>query len=914
MVGFAASPVPEPMPQEQPAPRASLAELARKGRVRRETIRLATEAMGLDQPPAARTRTSSASGEPDARASVDGGGAEGTAAPKETKSRAAQGSRTTGACNQQVVANEDGASAASAGAASAQNPPLGGRGTSTGAGKAPSAGPIGGTEQAAPEAWCVVGPDRAPRNGGRSPLHPSAGASKGVEQNFGGRALDFGAAHQPESSRTGKQPASSEEGSKSRAIGGSPSKGGASGSLPTGALTERLLASGGRLADLAVPLQMLDIVEMEDVSMYGLQELSESLLEVKYILSKTMFKRLRNFIGESAKHALSEDEERRAPKTSSRKEMADMSKAMSKKPSGVLGKARFEFETSEVMKPTDKPMPKPVSKAEGTWDWSDEEETRHESVELPLWVKWPRLGPLLSLLSQTELGGIASLLLSLLKMNNIEVISEDDTELIAEQVEFNVLTDLCESYAPADFQPKEDGVRGVRAHVRELVSKRASMLKAKAADEAKAAEAKARADAADRARRLQWEVEGAPRGANSKPRTLEYQRGQERIKAVAHDETAREMLEKLRDAIGVGNGESAFLELKGECEVGCAPLANLLHHQDIPQPAGASSVPPGLGSLAACVGHVGDVEAWTAVAAIDVQNYFFKSVARVKLNKSAMDAIDNERLARAAYFGQLTGTGTATGAFKLSEITNPSDPSTIVSGKAKQNVEEARKLLDRIWPVAAAIAAGQPRDRAVHDTFADVHRKCLPEDGSSKVSPDLVDAVYGSFLRKYAEMWSHFQTASVSMPTCAKAWQAAQETATVRDAWQHDMQREITELRGKLGERDTELRTLKTLVQAVEARMKRVEQKPSPRSDPSPTQTPAAPHSKDDLIKLKGDAHHSEVRSKQARAAADKAKADGAADADALETTAVAKAKEAEAAKTALATAKGANLAQTQTK
>ena len=740
----------------------------------------------------------------------------------------------------------------------------------------------------------------APLSQGAGYLAAAVGAPAG-QQGFGGYASAA-------TGSVGPALAYAEHGACIAPAGNTAAGDGAQGAVgararPTGTLIDALSAAGGSLTELIVPFGAIDLVQLADVELYDLEELKEQLsLQAGFSLSATMYKRLKRMLrehGVAASKAQAREEARQVAATAAKATRKGKAPAAAAS-GGVAGAAAAALAVgdAQVLMPGD--------------DSSDEDmpPTRAGS-SLPAWARLPRLEMLLShpgsIFSLTEL---MSLLVSILKMAKHEPFDANSGEVTAEQVEHNVLAEMCDPELEVEaFVPAAEGPRGVRLHVRELLGTQATAVNRAAEKErAAAAEAKAKADAAERARLLQR----LP-GGTTKARSLEHQRAHERIAAVVENEGALEMISKLQASIKKANGETAFLDLKAEGEAQFVELANLLHHEDIPLPQGTSQSSE---SLSACLGgHVGDTAAFVAVAAVDVQMHFVKAVTRAKLNKSSLDSFDNERLAKAAHFGRLTATGSATGQFKLSELTNPGDTTSIVSGKDKR--VEARRLLDRMQPVSAALAAAHPRDRTVYDTLGHVHRRCLPEDGSETLSPEVVDAVYGTFLRTYADMWSQFQTSLIELPTCEAAWEAAQGTTNVKDAWQREQQRDLADCKKKLAERDAEIKQMKTQISAIDARLKRVEQKPAREPSGTTREQPGEggkklvlnPRSSQEVNNLKNDAWRARCAQRDAEQKADTAKAAKAADADELAKAATEAKKVAAAATQAHENAKADNAA-----
>ena len=687
-------------------------------------------------------------------------------------------------------------------------------------------------------------------------------------------------------------------------------------SPPGGSLQTILVAAA--CAPLSAALAQLEMFEPSDLEMTSLDELQSDLSAIGFVLSKAAWKRMRQALGtlDARGRDVPADAATRAPAAAAREAapaIPTAARAQPTKPAQCRGAASIATAaaaaTAGVGLATGDVV---VDPAKGVATAAPA-----EAPARPRAHEWseghPRLSRLLTLLSPEE--GMSKALLALfaniLAIAGIGAFEPASGELMAEQIEHSVLEPLDRFAAAAEggesesgFEPREDGARGVRAHVRGLMK----MRDAYSAARERAAREEASQRESDLASVRLWGGEGAAGAAAKAPpgKTLEHTRARERIDAVVQDPEARKALQELQNAVHVPKGEQAFLDLKETSERSCEALANLLHHEDVPQPSSgmlSAAKARGLAGLEAAIGGaVGRAEmaAWVACATIDVQQYFFKAVVRCRLKGQTLDNVDSERLVKAAYYGKLAPSGVATGAFKLSEVTNPSDTTSIVGGKGKEG--EARRLLDGLQPVAIALAAAHPRDSTVHETLGLVHQACVRGDGvDSKVVPEIVDAVYGSFLRQLSEDWSHFQTAAIAMPTVRAVWEAAEGAPSVKHAWQQHTRREMGELRAAHAASAKDAREAKELCKGLAERVKRLESRQSTQPQPGGGK-PGAPTASSKQ-KLKDDVFYSGKRLETAKKEHETAVAAGGSDVAAKKTAMDKAAKEAKDAKAALAAA-----------
>ena len=303
--------------------------------------------------------------------------------------------------------------------------------------------------------------------------------------------------------------------------------------------------------------------------------------------------------------------------------------------------------------------------------------------------------------------------------------------------------------------------------------------------------------------------------------------------------------------------------------------------------------------------------AWCVKAVVDIQSYFFQQGSKKHLKNRVVNSVDVERLLKAAFFGEISTAKSASGVFSLSELTNPSDPSVLVSAKATE--AEIRTAVTSISALGVALAAAHPSDPSVHNVIAEVTAACQPETASGPMTGTVVNAALGSFMREYSVMWSDFQTNRVACPTAEAAWEEARKDNAVETAHRKEISLSVVELKANDAKNQKVIKELGDKNKSLEERLKRLEQSAASRgggggggaTTQSGTQAAAAGAVPSGAFKaLKDDVFHAKVRAKEAKAESEAADAESAADAPAKK----AAAKDAEAklvkAEAALAKAK----------
>ena len=277
--------------------------------------------------------------------------------------------------------------------------------------------------------------------------------------------------------------------------------------------------------------------------------------------------------------------------------------------------------------------------------------------------------------------------------------------------------------------------------------------------------------------------------------------------------------------------------------------------------------------------------AWCVKAVVDIQSYFFQQGSKKHLKNRVVNSVDVERLLKAAFFGEISTAKSASGVFSLSELTNPSDPSVLVSAKATE--AEIRTAVTSISALGVALAAAHPSDPSVHNVIAEVTAACQPETASGPMTGTVVNAALGSFMREYSAMWSDFQTNRVTCPTAEAAWEEARKDNAVETAHRKEVSLSVVELKANDAKNQKVIKELGDKNKSLEERLKRLEQSAASRgsggaSTQSGTQAAAAGAAPSGVFKaLKDDVFHAKVRAKEAKAESEAADAASAADAPA---------------------------------
>ena len=659
-----------------------------------------------------------------------------------------------------------------------------------------------------------------------------------------------------------------------------------------GDLQDCLRTEGSALYNivLANALYSIDITTCEDLRVLDCDELVDELGKVGFKLSKVLFKKLKAAASALSKAAAAKPPPKaaapavaaaNAPTPTLQTERVHKVNSKAKASKSILKQSEIAPETdSDELEAGDEPGDVQVAPTASDDVARGRKATRKA---LPAFAKTGVLQFVLERMEPSELAsteGMRHVFKSLLKMAEVPLIDDDDFDIIAEQAEslFDSL-DVDGLLAKGVLSVSRDGAAGLRMLLRDLLKSKAQHDKA-CADEKESARLHAQQEKDDEeSARYLWET---PKGTT---KSLEHMRGRHRIQKVVDDPEALKSLEQLYDAINVPHGDQKFLDLNEKLQREHPDLATLLHHEHFPTPQSgaitAFAKKCGLGGLSAALGGAValpvEVAAWAAAAVHDIQEFWVRAVQKHKLKNKTLEKVDQDRLLKAALFGTFAATGSTTGVFRLSELTNPSDPTSLISKSG--TAADARNVLEHIYALALALDAMHPTDFKVHDTMAEVSHACNPDKDSDPV-PAIVNAVYGSFLRELAGAWADFQTSSVPMPTTVEAWHSAQEGKSIEQSHRRHLQSVITDMRDRVARAEKEVKDVKAKDKQLEDRVKRLEQARSANHPPttSPTTTTTGGGGGKSLAVLRDDVFHAKKRADAAKEAAQKAESDGEAD------------------------------------
>ena len=262
--------------------------------------------------------------------------------------------------------------------------------------------------------------------------------------------------------------------------------------------------------------------------------------------------------------------------------------------------------------------------------------------------------------------------------------------------------------------------------------------------------------------------------AKKADQTLEHARATERVKAVEASDSATKGLAALHAGIeSTGEDYEAFLELHSSITQQNPALAALLKTTKIPKPSGAQDT---LGLLG--MGGVDAGKAERIAAIVKAASYVQEHVVHAISEDTVMPRLGADgacqRLAKAAYQGQLASLSITNGTFKLDEL-GSDNTSQLVPGKdgdAKALMDKSTELLSLVLSIA------HPTDSTIQSTFADVSSKATGTSGKGKDH----NLVYGALFRSYAALWDRFQHTQAAYPTLRDAWKRALTSDRVREA------------------------------------------------------------------------------------------------------------------------------------
>ena len=255
--------------------------------------------------------------------------------------------------------------------------------------------------------------------------------------------------------------------------------------------------------------------------------------------------------------------------------------------------------------------------------------------------------------------------------------------------------------------------------------------------------------------------------------------GRARVKAVAEDSRARELLVQLRkrgEAVMSNQDASdleSFLKEQADAQVGKASIAELLHTSNLPTPKGVYADTDA--TICMLTGEEGSEEgeqlARSASVARDaavVQKALLHAL-EVRIERKLKSG-DAGRLAKAILYGVVVPVSHTTGQFKPKEMSAERSLTLFVSDA--KYPQEAKNVIENMADaLSAGLRIAHPHDRSIEDTLSDL------KAASSGPLGDRVyhNQVHGETFKQYGKLWKAWETGAGSvLPTLASAWMKAQ--------------------------------------------------------------------------------------------------------------------------------------------
>ena len=265
-----------------------------------------------------------------------------------------------------------------------------------------------------------------------------------------------------------------------------------------------------------------------------------------------------------------------------------------------------------------------------------------------------------------------------------------------------------------------------------------------------------------------------PTEANDEPTDA----SRDRVKAVAADKHARDLLSKLRKqgeaVLSSHDAEAieAFIKAQADAQVGTAGIAELLHSSNLPTPKGVYADPDATISMLTGKDGTGAGEQLAACASVardaeKVQEALLYVIERKMERKLAGG--DAQRMAKAVLHGTIVPVENTTGAFKPKEMSVARSLGLIYPDAKKPS--EAKELVEGLLDgLSVGLRIAHPHDRYIEDALSDAREAAV---GPRRVCA-YHNQVYGEMFKRYAKLWTAWDggTGSV-MPTMASAWAKA---------------------------------------------------------------------------------------------------------------------------------------------
>ena len=251
--------------------------------------------------------------------------------------------------------------------------------------------------------------------------------------------------------------------------------------------------------------------------------------------------------------------------------------------------------------------------------------------------------------------------------------------------------------------------------------------------------------------------------------------GRSRVKKVADDNKARELLASLRkqgEAV-LSTSDAAevetFIKAQADAQVGSASIAELLLSSNLPTPKGVYADPDATINMLA--GLEGSVEgahlarcASVARDAVKVRQAILH-VIELKIERKLKFG-DAKRMAEAVLNGSILQVDSASGTFKPTEMSAARALGLFLPGA--KNPRDAKVLVEGMADgLSTGLRIAHPHDRSIEDAMSDAKAAATgPSDDR-----EYHNQVYGELFKQLAKLWAAWRDGKSSvLPTLASAW------------------------------------------------------------------------------------------------------------------------------------------------
>lgn len=274
-------------------------------------------------------------------------------------------------------------------------------------------------------------------------------------------------------------------------------------------------------------------------------------------------------------------------------------------------------------------------------------------------------------------------------------------------------------------------------------------------------------------------------GASSTSDKAEQDAPRERIARVARDSDAARLLATLR-----AHGEAAltsqaaeaiadFLKLQADAQVDNASIAELLHTSNLPTPSGVLADPDvAIGMLSGSGARDGAHLVQRAAVARDAVKTQAAIVGALAFQLDMhIKSGEASRMASAIFYGTLVPVTTATGVFKMAEMS--SDRALGLLLPSANSPEEAKATITAlINPLSIVMRKAHPRDRSIEDTLS----SAMAESIGPKENKCYHNSVFGELFKHYAKCFAKWREGELmSMPVLSSSFTKAMNNPRLRD-------------------------------------------------------------------------------------------------------------------------------------